>query len=128
LRGSSPLRVLHYIASGLLGQKAYEGGLATYALGLALHFLIATTACACYYAVSRKVSFLTEHYIISGLLYGVPVYAFMNLIVIKLAFPGRPAAPLSVVITQMLILVFCIGLPISVIVHHYSKEQVTRAP
>jgi hypothetical protein len=113
--------VLQLISSGLLGPKSYQGGFATAALGLGLHFLIATVACACYYAVSRKISWLTQHFIVCGLLYGVPVYAFMNLVVLPLAFPSRPAPPLSVVVTQLLILMFCIGLPISVTVHHYSK-------
>ena len=121
LNGRRPQWVLQYIASGLLGPNSYQGGVLTAALGLGIHFLIATVACACYYAVSRKFSLLTQHYIVCGLLYGVPVYAFMNLVVVRLAFPGRPAPPLSAVITQLLILVFCIGLPISVVVHHYSK-------
>ena len=121
LRGRSPLWVLQYIASGLLGANSYQGGFVTAALGLGVHFLIATVACVLYYAASRKISLLTQHYIVCGLLYGVPVYAFMNLVVVRLAFPGRPAPPLSVVITQLLILMICIGLPISAIVHHYSK-------
>ena len=121
LHGRSPVWVLQSIASGLLGPKSYQGGFATAALGMALHFLIATVACTLFYAASRKLSFLTKHFIVSGLLYGVPVYAFMNLVVLPLAFPNRTAPALSVVVTQLLILVFCIGLPISVIVHHYSK-------
>lgn len=121
LHGRSPLWVLQLISSGLLGPKSYQGGFATAALGMGIHFLIATVACACYYAASRKISILSQHFIVCGLLYGVPVYAFMNLVVLPLAFPSRPAPPLSVVVTQLLILMFCIGLPISVTVRHYSK-------
>ncbi len=39
--GMSPIQVLQYIASGALGSDAFKGGLATAALGAALHFFIA---------------------------------------------------------------------------------------
>jgi hypothetical protein len=49
LRGGSPARALQSIAGGLPGREAtFQGGLKTAALGLALHFLIATTWAAFY--------------------------------------------------------------------------------
>jgi len=36
-------RILQSVAAGLLGDASFEGGAATAALGLALHFLIATS-------------------------------------------------------------------------------------
>ena len=42
IRGVPPLRILQAVASGLVGPAAAaDGGLATAALGLLLHFLIA---------------------------------------------------------------------------------------
>src|SRR5215472_1773924 len=43
-QGLNPIQVLQYIASGALGQSAFEGGLATAALGAAFHFAIVWAA------------------------------------------------------------------------------------
>jgi hypothetical protein len=39
--GMNPIQVLQYIASGMLGASAFNGGLLTATLGALLHFLIA---------------------------------------------------------------------------------------
>ena len=49
------------IAAGLVGKGALHGGIGTYALGFLLHFFIAFTAAAVYYAASRRLRFLIEH-------------------------------------------------------------------
>ncbi|HET8647044.1 MAG TPA: hypothetical protein VFO85_16225, partial [Vicinamibacteria bacterium] len=53
-RGVPPLRILQSVASGLLGRAAFTGGVPTAALGLALHFFIATTAAAVYVLAARR--------------------------------------------------------------------------
>lgn len=49
------------IAGGLLGRRAFDGGIATYVLGVLLHFFIAFSAAAVYYASSRRLVFLKEY-------------------------------------------------------------------
>jgi hypothetical protein len=73
------------IAAGLLGPRAFHGGRATYVLGVVLHFLIAFSAAAIYYAASRKLRFLTEYALICGLFFGMAVELFMRLIVLPLS-------------------------------------------
>jgi hypothetical protein len=124
LRGRSPLFVLHTIASGLLGAEAFNGGLPTAALGVAIHFLIAFVATVVYYAASRKLPVLIRHAVICGLLYGVAVYAFMNLVVLRIAFSGRITYTLSSVVTGMLILMLFVGLPIALAIRRYSASPV----
>ncbi len=122
LRGIGPTRVLQAIASGLLGAEAFEGGFTTAALGLALHFFIATTATAFYYAVSRKLKVLVDHAVVCGLAYGIPVYLVMNLVVLPLsAVPFKISFALGNIVTSVLILMFCVGLPIAVVARRYSK-------
>jgi hypothetical protein len=70
------------IASGLLGRSALGGGTPTWILGLALHFFIAISAAAVYYAASRKLKFLAESPVVCGLFYGIAVFLVMNLIVL----------------------------------------------
>src|SRR2546430_3063384 len=59
-RGVALQHGLQGIAAGLLGTKSYEGGMATAALGLALHFFIAFVVVSIFYQVSRKVPFLMK--------------------------------------------------------------------
>src|SRR5713226_274768 len=66
--GLKPMRLLQGIASGLLGPKAFSGGLATALLGLLCHFLIAFGAAAVYLVASWVASFLVEHAVVSGVL------------------------------------------------------------
>jgi len=60
LRGVPAIRILQSVAAGLLGREAYSGGVPTAALGLALHFVIAFTAAAVYYAASRRIPYLVR--------------------------------------------------------------------
>jgi hypothetical protein len=65
---------------------------------------------------------MIERPFIWGPVYGVLVYLFMNFVVLPLsALPQRAAPPLSSRIINMLIIMFCIGLPISLIVRRFSK-------
>jgi hypothetical protein len=113
------------VASGLLGAAAYTSGAKSGVLGVALHFFIATSWTALFYYASRTLRLLTEHTVVSGLLYGVAVYLVMNFVVIPLSVvPRRAAPPLSGRIIGLLLIMFCIGLPIAVIVRRFA----TRAP
>ena len=125
--GVSPVRVMQSIAAGLLGAASYDGGAKTAVLGVALHFMIATIWTAVFYFASRSLRFLVERPVPAGLLYGVIVYLFMNFVVLPLsAFPMRPVTLTGRVI-GMLIIMFCIGLPIALIVSR-SRPAPVSAP
>ncbi len=122
--GLRPVRIMQSISSGLIGSAAYSGGAKTAVLGVVLHFLIATTWTVVFYAASRKLRFLLEQPILWGLVYGVFVYAFMNFVVLPLSAlpPARTPPALSGRIIQLLLIMFCIGLPIAIIVRRFSKR------
>jgi hypothetical protein len=121
LRGVRPMRVLQYIASGLLGPDAFNGGFPVAALGMGLHFLIAFGAATTYFAASRKLGFLTEQAIAWGLPYGIAVYLFMNLVVVPLSAVSKPRYTVASVVTGLVIHMLCIGLPISMSIRWFSK-------
>ena len=122
LRASvSPIRVFQFIASGVLGTDSFTGGAKTAVLGVALHFLIATGATAVFYFASRAWFFLIEHPVVAGLLYGIPVYAFMNFVVLPLSQIQQRPQPISARIVNLVILMFCIGLPIALIVRRFAR-------
>jgi hypothetical protein len=119
--GLKPMRLLQGIASGLLGPRAFSGGLATALLGLLCHFLIAFGAAAVYLVASRAVEFLIEHPAASGVLYGVAVYFFMNRIVLPLSAAARRPFSFQMMIVGVVIHIFCVGLPISLSVRRFSR-------
>lgn len=122
LEGKGPLHMFQGIAGGLLGMSSFQGGLPTAALGAFFHYLIATTAAAVFYLVSRKWKGLVRHPIPSGLLYGVAVYIFMYYIVLPLsAYHSRIALPrMSHLIRDVAVHMFMVGLPIALMVRKYA--------
>jgi hypothetical protein len=119
--GAKPMRLLQGIASGLLGPRAFGGGLATALLGLVCHFVIAFGAATVFFFASRSVGFLIEHAVVSGALYGVAVYFFMNRIVVPLSATAKRPFSLRMMIVGVIIHVFCVGLPISLTVRRFSR-------
>jgi hypothetical protein len=124
-KGAGPIRVLQGVAAGLVGREAaINGGLATAGLGLAIHFFIAFIVASAFYVASRKLIFLTQHAVISGLLYGVIVYGFMYWVVMPLAYPVvRPS--LSRDLVAVCVHMLLIGLPIALIVRRHSISQLS---
>src|SRR2546429_9498454 len=72
LAGFPPAHVLQSVAGGLLGRGTYNGGFATALLGLAMHFTMALTVAAIFYALTRRVSLPKKIFgvVAVGMLYG----------------------------------------------------------
>jgi len=120
-----PTRILQSVARGALGQQAFQGGLKTAALGLFFHFLIALTAAAIYVFASRVLRFMITHAVVCGILYGACVYFFMYGIVMRFSAIHSTTLPWvypwAVLIPNLLIHMFGIGLPIALVARRYSK-------
>ncbi|MFL6282364.1 MAG: hypothetical protein ACJ74Q_04275 [Pyrinomonadaceae bacterium] len=119
----SPIVILQSVASGLLGANSYNGGFATAALGLFLHFLIAYMWAAVYYAASRKLDLLVRVPYVCGVVYGLLIYVVMNYVVLPLSAvpPRQGPRPTLVLVTGLLIHMLGIGLPIALATRRYSK-------
>jgi hypothetical protein len=115
--GAMPLRILHAIASGLIGRDAaVSGGPATAALGFVIHFCIATTMAAFFVLLSRWWAIFTRRAVVMGILYGVGAYFFMNYVVLPVsAIRSGGAAPWPAFINGVLIHAFGVGLPIALL-------------
>ena len=115
-------RVPLVIAAGLLGRQAVHGGVGTYGLGLLLHFFIAFTVAAIYYGASRKLRFMTEHALVSGLFYGMAVELVMSYVVLPLsALQARGPYTLREVVLGLVVHAIVIGLPVSFSVRKFAK-------
>jgi len=113
MRGVPAQRVWQNVASGLLGASAFQKGRNSAALGLVLHFVIAFSAASVFCVTAAFLSGLLGSPLIAGALYGIVVFLVMNLIVLPLsAMPKRPLS-VAVVVTQIIIHILFVGLPIS---------------
>ncbi len=116
-----PILIPQTIASGILGNRAYDGGAQTAVLGVVLHFFIAFGASTVYYLISRKLLFLIRHSILSGLIYGGLVYLFMHLIVLPLSAAPHGPMPFIYQACEFVEHWFCVGLSIALSVRRYSR-------
>jgi hypothetical protein len=121
LRGGTIMRLMQFIASGLLGKQAFQGGLPVAALGLGLHFFIAFSLVTVFYFASHRLTFLKQHPIPAGIVYGAIVFAVMNLIVLPLS-AATPRHSLSGDLIQIAIHMFVIGLPTALLLRKLSHD------
>lgn len=94
LRHVSPVRVLQFIASGALGDAAFEGGYASALLGAGFHYFIATMMVLTYYLVSRRYRTLVQYPVRYGLPYGLLLWGVMTYVVVPLSQAHPSAKPL----------------------------------
>jgi hypothetical protein len=120
------MRLLKGIARGALGNTAYEGGIGTALAGVAFHFTIAFCFAVFYFFIFPYVPFLKKQKIISGLLYGIFVWCVMNLAILPLLKIAPVPTKWDSIVRGAVILMFCIGLPISLIVSGYYLSKVKR--
>ncbi len=95
--GVAAQNIFRYIASGLIGMRAaVHAGALGVILGVGLHFTVALGAAAVYYLVALKLSILIRRPFLSGTIFGLGLYFFMNRIVVPLsAVPKNPNAVFS---------------------------------
>jgi len=121
LFGARPIRILQSIASGLLGVRSFDGGFQTAALGLFLHFFIAFSAATVFVLVSRGLRFLVQQPIVSGVLYGIAVYFFMQGVV-RLSAARHGAFSLKMTLIGIAIHIVCVGTPISQATYRFARD------
>ena len=116
-------RLLQGIASGVLGARAFDGGATTAALGLAFHYLIALIWTLLFLAAFRMLGALRRHLVLLGIAYGIVVWFGMNVIVLPLSNAAVGAFRLRAAVIAAIILVLCVGLPISLVLGRHMRAE-----
>lgn len=113
--GVPAMRVMQSVASGWLGSAAYEGGVPTAVLGVLSHYFIMFCAAATFFAASRRFGFLVRRPLISGIVFGLIMYAVMSLAVLPLsAFPHKVTFDNPTLVSANLFVhMFFVGVPIA---------------
>ena len=127
IKGVEPIKIGYYIASGVFGKEvAYGSGQWMALVGLFFHYVIAFIWSVFMFLVYPRVKKILKNKVLIGVLYGIFVWAIMNLVVVP--FSNTPKSPLKLqgAIIACLILIFCIGIPICLIVdRYYSKRGIS---
>lgn len=118
------LIVLKYVASGLFGKAAFSGSNTMVLAGLLLHYSIALVFTLILFWLFPRIKVLSKNKIITGIVYGLFTWIIMNLFVVPLSNIGkRPFDSLNAII-NMLILIVCIGIPLSIRANNfYTKGE-----
>lgn len=121
--GKDPMNVFRFIASGVFGAKAFAGGTTMGLWGVFFHYLIATGWTVIFFVAYPRIKLLSNNNYIIGLSYGIFVWLIMNLVVLPLSKVPPLPMDMAKVIIGMVILMICIGLPISLIISNYNKAR-----
>lgn len=81
-RGRAPLDGWRFVASGLIGKGALEGGWVTGVLGLLVHYGLTTIMAMLFVLAAKRRPELLRSSWVSGLLYGALIFAAMNYVIV----------------------------------------------
>ena len=122
MQRTTDVKLLQGIGRAAFGSQTFEGPSLALA-GVAVHFFIAFSFTIFYFFVFPYVSFFRKQPIISGLLYGIFAWCVMNLAMLPLFHVANIPHKWDSIVRGAVILMFCIGLPISLIVSSYYKAK-----
>ncbi len=119
----NPIQVLQFIASGVYGPTAIDGGAMMVVLGTFFHFLIAFVCAVLFYLAYPKVEFLRKNDIASGLIYGLGIWIVMNLMVLPLSNIPKSPFDLGLALIGIVWHMTLVGLPIAIIIRNFYKKK-----
>jgi hypothetical protein len=123
LSAVSPLVVLLFIASGLLGKAAYHAGLAGVLLGLGLQWIMSLAIAAFYALGSRRVMLLNSSWALGGILYGFAIFFVMSYVVVPLSAAVPKPAFTPQTFTENLLAMIVFGLIIAFFAHRFRNDS-----
>lgn len=114
------LAIWQWIASAAIGDIAFSS-VAFAWLGLLVHFIVSIGWAGGYAYLAQQQTFMNARWAISGIVYGLVVYCFMDLILLgahKLAAPTPPTVANSII-------AHCVffGLPLAYVVSRYNQSR-----
>jgi uncharacterized membrane protein YagU involved in acid resistance len=123
LNSASPLVVLVFIASGILGKAAYHAGAAGLILGLVLQWAMSFAIALIYGLGRERVEVLRHSWVLGGVLYGLVIFLVMSFAVVPLsrAVP-QPAFTLPALVENLLAMIL-FGLIVAFCAHRFGARS-----
>ena len=123
--GKDPTNVLVFIASGVFGKSAFINNRSMIFWGLLFHFIIAYSFTIFFYWLYPKIKFMSSKIILTSVFYGSFIWFVMNLVVLPLSYIPKYHQVLLKVVKEMVILMFTMGLTLSLLMKKYSETQIS---
>jgi hypothetical protein len=122
--GSGPAAVLKYIASGVFGNEAFDGGAVMIAWGLFFHFAIAFSFTIFFFWIYPRIKIMQHYPVLTGVIYGIFIWIITARIIVPLS-NTPPPGPFKLLraLKAITILIIMIGLPLSFIMRRYFKYK-----
>ena len=120
----SPFGVLRYIASAAFGkERANEDSM--FFFGALFHFIIAYCFTIAFFLIYPHIRFLSKKRLLTGIFYGIFIWAVMNLLVVPQTLISHRPFVLKNAAIAAGILIVAIGLPLSYFAHRFYCERKT---
>jgi hypothetical protein len=114
------------VASGLLGQRARDGGMEMVVLGASLHWFICFCAAAILYFAVSRLRFLPRNWALLAGIHGIAVLLAMNYVILPLSQIGRGIYPLETLHISAFWHIVLVGLPTGFFVARALKQAELR--
>lgn len=120
--GKDPMIVMKFIASGLFGKEAMKGGDEMIVWGFLFHYLLAIGYTIFFFWICSQIPSLLQHRLLTGIGYGIFVWAVMRFAILPLSLTTKQPSTLSSTLIAILILVVCMGIPLAYVVAAVRKR------
>ena len=117
----NPIQVVQFIATGIYGSTAINGGAYMFFVGLFFHFLIAYVCALVFFVAYPKFSIFKKFNTTVGLIFGLLIWLFMNLIVLPNSNVPKSPFDLSLAIIGIVWHMIFVGWPIAVITKNFFE-------
>ena len=123
IRGTTPVQVLHSVASGPFGEGMRDMGLAGAAIGLLVHFAIMAVMVAVFVLAASRIATIRARPVLAGTGYGLLLYGVMYWIVMPLRWGNFPRIAPWPIGTALFAHILCVGIPMALITVRYLRAD-----
>ncbi|MDB5157044.1 MAG: hypothetical protein JWR50_1751 [Mucilaginibacter sp.] len=116
-----PETIFRYIASGIFGRAAFEGGPEMVVSGVIFHYLIAILFTTVFYRLYPMFNTVFKNKYIVAIVFGALAWVVMNIIVVPLSKIGSHPIKIEDVLTGLFALILCLGLPVATVADKRNK-------
>ncbi len=127
MQRTTDIKILQGIGRAAFGTSLFHNATSLALYGLFVHFLIALSFSTFYFFIFPYLSFANKQILLSGLLYGIFVWCVMNLAILTVFHISNISVKWDSIARGCLILMFFVGLPISIIVSRYYGARRIQA-
>lgn len=126
----NPLGVLNYIASAVFGKEKANANNSMLFLGALFHFIIAYCFTIVFFLVYSHIRLLSKNRLVTGIFYGLIIWAVMNLLVVPQTKIGHRPFVLKNAAIAAGILIVAIGIPLSYFAYsfYYGRKTSLQHP